>query len=373
MLRYLLYEWLYLRFHEQYPFLDPLNVFRYITFRTAMASATAVLISLLVGSWFVRKLRSWQVGQQIRAEGPESHQAKRGTPTMGGVLVIFTVVLSTLLWGDLTSSRVWLAIASLVLFGAVGFADDYAKIVKKQSLGWTGRQKMVAQIVISLALGAMLIYWLHYSTVLSVPFFKTFRPELPAAVYMLFLLFVMVGSSNAVNLTDGLDGLAVGISFITVSALTAFAYVTSHHEFAGYLAIEHIDEVGELTVFCGALAGACLGFLWFNAPPADVFMGDVGSLALGGTIGFIAVMIKQEMLLAMIGGVFVVEAASVMIQVVTFKVTKRLSGHGYRVFRMSPLHHHFELMGWKETKVVFRFLIVAILFALLSLSTLKLR
>lgn len=373
MLRYLLYEWLYLSFREQYPVLDPLNVFRYITFRTAMASATAVVLTLLVGSWFVGVLRRWQIGQQIRTEGPESHQAKRGTPTMGGVLMIFAVVVSTLLWGDLSNSRVWLAMASLLLFGAIGFADDYTKVVKKQSLGWTGRQKITAQVAISLALGMALIYWLEYSTVLSVPFFKTFRPELPKVVYLLFLLFVVVGASNAVNLTDGLDGLAVGVSFITISALTAFTYVTSHHTFATYLAIEHMGEVGELTVFCGALAGACLGFLWYNAPPADVFMGDVGSLALGGTIGLIAVMIKQEMLLAMIGGVFVIEAVSVMIQVMTFKVTKRLRGHGYRVFRMSPLHHHFELLGWKETKVVFRFLIIAILFALLSLSTLKLR
>jgi phospho-N-acetylmuramoyl-pentapeptide-transferase len=373
MLRYLLYEWLYLRYHEPYPFLDPLNVFRYITFRTAYASATALLISLVVGYWLVRKLRSWQIGQQIRAEGPPSHQAKRDTPTMGGILIIFSVVVSTILWGDWSNSRVWLALTGIVLFGLVGFADDYQKIVKKRSLGLTGRQKFLAQVIISLAIGAMLIYWLGYSTVLSVPFFKTFRPVLPAVVYLLFMLLVVVGSSNAVNLTDGLDGLAIGVSFITFSALTAFTYVTSHHDFATYLAIEHMSEVGELTVFCGALGGACLGFLWFNAPPADVFMGDVGSLALGGSIGLIVVMIKQELLLVMIGGVFVLEALSVMIQVAVFQVTRRLTGHGYRIFKMSPLHHHFELIGWKEPKIVFRFLIIAILFALLSLSTLKLR
>lgn len=373
MLRYLLYEWLYLRYHEPYPFLDPLNVFRYITFRTAYASATALLISLVVGYWLVRKLRAWQIGQQIRAEGPPSHQAKRDTPTMGGILIIFSVVVSTLLWGDWGNSRVWLAQAAMVLFGLVGFADDYQKIVKKRSLGLTGRQKFLAQVTISLAIGAMLIYWLGYSPVLSVPFFKAFRPALPAVVYLLFMLLVVVGSSNAVNLTDGLDGLAIGVSFITLSALTAFTYVTSHYDFATYLAIEHMAEVGELTVFCGALAGACLGFLWFNAPPADVFMGDVGSLALGGSIGLIAVMIKQELLLVMIGGVFVLEALSVMIQVTVFQVSRRVTGHGYRIFKMSPLHHHFELIGWKEPKIVFRFLIIAILFALLSLSTLKLR
>jgi phospho-N-acetylmuramoyl-pentapeptide-transferase len=373
MLRYLLYEVLYVGYHKQYPILDPLNVFRYITFRTAYASVTALLISLLVGYWLIRKLKEFQIGQEIRQEGPETHLAKRGKPTMGGTLIIFAVVVSILLWGDLGNSRMWLAVAAILLFGAVGFADDYLKFVKKRSLGLTGRQKLLAQTAISLMLGVALIYWLDYSTVLSVPFFKTFRPVLPGVVYLIFMLLVIVGSSNAVNLTDGLDGLAIGVSFITMAALTAFTYVTSHKDFATYLAIEHIAEVGELTVFCGALAGACLGFLWFNAPPADVFMGDVGSLAIGGSIGTIAVMIKQELLLAMIGGVFVLEAFSVMLQVGTFKLTRRLTGRGRRIFRMTPIHHHFEEKGWPEPKVVFRFLIIAILFALLSLSTLKLR
>jgi phospho-N-acetylmuramoyl-pentapeptide-transferase len=373
MLRYLLYEWLYVRYHEQYPVLDVLNLFRYITFRTAYASVTALLISLVLGYWLIRKLREFQIGQEIRQEGPESHLAKRGTPTMGGILVIFAVVVSVLLWGDLGSTRVWLAMTTLTLFGAVGFADDYRKVAKKQSLGLTGRQKLAAQMAISLLVGLALIYWLDYSTALSVPFFKAFRPALPVAVYLIFMLTVMVGSSNAVNLTDGLDGLAIGVSFITMAVLTAFTYVTSHKDFAAYLAIEHMSEVGELTVFCGALAGACLGFLWFNAPPADVFMGDVGSLALGGTMGAIAVMIKQEVVLAMIGGVFVLEAFSVMLQVGYFQATRRLTGRGRRIFKMAPIHHHFELRGWKESKVVFRFLILATLFALLSLSTLKLR
>ncbi len=373
MLRYLLYEWLYLTYHKQYPLLDPLNVFRYITFRTAYASITALLISLVVGHWLIGKLRSWQIGQPVREEGPETHLAKRGTPTMGGILIIGSVVVSTLLWGHLGSSRVWLALVCLLLFGLVGFLDDYLKVTRQQSLGLTGRQKLAAQLAISLALGATLIYGLHYSTVLSVPFFKMFRPELPGYIYLLFTVLVVVGASNAVNLTDGLDGLAIGVSFITVAALTAFTYVTSHFQLATYLAIEHMSEVGELTVFCGALAGACLGFLWFNAPPAEIFMGDVGSLALGGTIGLIAVMIKQELLLAMIGGVFVIEALSVIIQVAVFQITRRTTGRGHRIFKMAPLHHHFELLGWKEPKVVFRFLIIAILFALFSLSTLKLR
>jgi phospho-N-acetylmuramoyl-pentapeptide-transferase len=373
MLRYLLYELLYLRFHESHPILNPLNVFRYITFRTAYASITALLISLLVGGWLVRKLRQFQIGQEIRAEGPQSHQAKRGTPTMGGVLIIFAVVVSTLLWSDWANSRVWVAVAGILLFGLVGFTDDYQKIVRKRSLGLTGKQKMAAQIGISLMIGVLLIYGLHYSMVLSVPFFKSFRPMLPGAIYLVFMLVVVVGSSNAVNLTDGLDGLAIGVSFIALAALTTFTYVTSHADLARYLAIEHMPEVGELTVFCGALAGACLGFLWFNAPPADIFMGDVGSLALGGSMGLIAVMIKQELLLVMIGGVFVLEAFSVMIQVAFFQATRRITGRGIRILRMSPLHHHFELIGVKETKIVFRFLIVAILFALLSLSTLKLR
>jgi len=374
MLRYLLYEVLYARYHEQFhPWLDPLNVFRYITFRTAYATITALLISLLLGGWFIRKLREHQIGQPIREEGPALHQVKRGTPTMGGVLIIISVLVGTFLWGNLRNGYVWLALAALTLFGTIGFVDDYLKIVRRRSLGLTGRQKLLAQSAIGAAIGVTLIYGLDYSLVLSVPFFKRFRPELPAALYLTFMLLVIVGSSNAVNLTDGLDGLAISIAFITTAALTGFTYVTGHAEFARYLNIEHMPEVGELTVFCGALAGACLGFLWFNAPPAEVFMGDVGSLSLGGSIGTVAVMVKQELLLLLIGGVFVLEALSVMAQVAYFKLTRRMSGRGRRLLKMAPLHHHFELVGWKEPKIVFRFLIMAILFALLSLSTLKLR
>jgi phospho-N-acetylmuramoyl-pentapeptide-transferase len=374
MLRYLLYEVLYSRFHEQFdPWLNPLNVFRYITFRTAYASITALVLSLVFGSWFIRKLRENQIGQPIREEGPEAHQAKRGTPTMGGILLVMSVVVATLLWANLENGYVWLAIAAIVFFGMIGFLDDYTKTAKNRSLGLTGRQKIVAQCAISLAIGIVLIYVLDYSLVLSVPFFKRFRPELPVIIYLGFMLLVMVGSSNTVNLTDGLDGLAISVSFITLAALTAFTYVTGHSELAGYLNIEHMPEVGELTVFCGALSGACLGFLWFNAPPANVFMGDVGSLALGGSIGALAVIVKQELLLVIIGGVFVIEGLSVITQVGFFKATRRFTGRGRRLLKMAPLHHHFELIGWKEPKIVFRFLIIAILFALLSLSTLKLR
>ncbi|MBI4469705.1 MAG: phospho-N-acetylmuramoyl-pentapeptide-transferase [Acidobacteria bacterium] len=373
MLRYLLYDLLYVRYHELHPWLDPLNVFRYVTFRTGMASITAVLLSLIFGYRLIEALKRFQIGQHIREEGPVSHQAKRGTPTMGGLLIILAVIVSSLVWGDLTNAEVWLAMLVMVFFGAVGFWDDYIKVVKKRSLGLTGRAKMAALTAITLGVGLMLIYQLDYPTVLSVPFFKNFRPELPVAGYLVFMLLVMVGSSNAVNLTDGLDGLAIGTSFIAASALTAFTYVTGDKRWATYLNIEHLSQVGELTVFCAALAGACLGFLWFNAPPAEVFMGDVGSLALGGVIGTLAVMIKQELLLMMIGGVFVLEAVSVMLQVGAFQATRRLTGRGYRLFKMAPVHHHFELMGWKESKVVFRFLILGILFALLSLSTLKLR
>ncbi|GBC81194.1 Phospho-N-acetylmuramoyl-pentapeptide-transferase [bacterium HR10] len=374
MLRYLLYEVLYVHYHDRFhPWLDPLNVFRYITFRTAYAAITALLISLVLGGWFIRKLGERQIGQPIREEGPALHQAKRGTPTMGGVLIIVSVLLGTFLWGNLRNGYVWLALAALVLFGLIGFLDDYLKIVQRRSLGLTGRQKLLAQSAISVMIGLTLVYGLDYSLVLSVPFFKRFRPELPVALYLIFMSLVIVGSSNAVNLTDGLDGLAISIAFITMAALTGFTYVTGHAEFARYLNIEYMPEVGELTVFCGALSGACLGFLWFNAPPAEVFMGDVGSLSLGGSIGTVAVMVKQELLLVLIGGIFVLEALSVMAQVAYFKLTRRMTGRGRRLLKMAPLHHHFELLGWKEPKIVFRFLIIAILFALLSLSTLKLR
>ena len=346
-----------------------LRVFEYITFRTAQASLTALLISLFFGGKLIRTLQKFQIGQQIREEGPKSHQAKRGTPTMGGVLILGAVVASTLLWSNLGNPYVWIALFGMMSFGAIGFADDYRKILRKHNLGLTGRQKLLLQFLSAAVIGLMLFFLTPYTAALQFPFITVdwFSPVQFWPIYVLFLMFVIVGCSNAVNLTDGLDGLAISVTFITTTALTGFTYVTSHQTFADYLGLVHNAQVGELTIFCGALVGASLGFLWFNAPPAEVFMGDVGSLAIGGAIGTVAVIIKQEFTLVLIGGVFVLEALSVMVQVTTFRM------FGKRLFKMSPIHHHFELMGWKESKIVFRFMIVAILFALLSLTTLKLR
>lgn len=367
MFYYLFFEILFKGYAQRFPVLRALNVFQYVTFRTAYAAITALLISLLVGPWAIRKLREFKFGQEIREEGPASHQAKRGTPTMGGLLIISSVLISTLLWGDLSSRYIWIGLFGMVSYSTIGFLDDYIKIKKKRSLGLTGRQKIVGQLVAALIVGVLLFWWTDYSSVLSVPFFKNFRPVLPVAVYLAFIVVVMVGSSNAVNLTDGLDGLAISVTVVAASALTGLVYVTGHARFASYLEIPFIRDVDELTILGGALVGASLGFLWFNAPPAEVFMGDVGSLGIGGTLGTMAVIVKQELVLVLVGGVFVIEALSVMLQVASFKLTRK------RIFKMSPLHHHFELMGWKEPKIVFRFLIVALLFALFSLSTLKLR
>jgi phospho-N-acetylmuramoyl-pentapeptide-transferase len=349
--------------------LNWLRVFEYITFRTAQASLTALLISLFFGGKLIRTLQQFQIGQQIREEGPRSHQAKRGTPTMGGVLIILSVVTATLLWADLRNPYIWISIFAILSFGAIGFVDDYRKVARKHNLGLTGRQKLVLQFVAAIAVGAALFLLTDYTSKLQLPFItvERFSPLQWAPLYMLFIVVVLVGSSNAVNLTDGLDGLAISITFITAASLTGFSYVTSHANFSNYLGLGHNPQVGEMTIFCGALAGAALGFLWFNAPPAEVFMGDVGSLAIGGAIGTIAVIVKQEFTLVLIGGVFVIEAMSVMIQVTTFRLFSK------RLFKMAPIHHHFELIGWKESKIVFRFMIAAIIFALLSLTTLKLR
>jgi phospho-N-acetylmuramoyl-pentapeptide-transferase len=367
MLYYLFFELLHERYRTQYPLLRVLNVFQYVTFRTAYATITALMISLVFGPYVIGKLREFKFGQEIREEGPASHQAKRGTPTMGGVLIVFSILISTLLWANLKNQYVWIGIVAMTGYATIGFLDDYIKIKEKRNLGLTGKQKLLGQFIIGLLVWAMLFYWAGYTSVLSVPFFKDFNPVLPAIVYLGFILFILVGSSNAVNLTDGLDGLAISVTLIAAATLTGITYITGHARFADYLDIQHIPFVWELTILGGALIGASLGFLWFNAPPAEVFMGDVGSLGIGGTLGAMAVMIKQEFLLGFIGGVFVIEALSVIIQVGSFKL------RGKRVFKMAPLHHHFELKGWKETKVVFRFLIAAILFALFSLSTLKLR
>ena len=375
---------LYLFYHLLQPYFHALNVFRYITVRTALASVTALLIALVLGPWVIRRLSDLQIGQFIRQEGPESHQSKAGTPTMGGVLIVGSTVIPTLLWGDLENAYVWLAVFTLLAFGTIGFIDDYLKVVKKRNLGLTGTRKFALQTAASVGVAITLLTLTvsgTYSTQLSVPFLKFFHPDLVIHSllstpylwwlsyfpFMIFVALVIVGSSNAVNLTDGLDGLAIGCVIVATGALTILTYVTSHARFSAYLDIQHLPEVGELTVFCGALVGSSLGFLWYNAHPAQVFMGDVGSLALGGSIGMIAVAIKQEILLFFVGGVFVLEALSVILQVLSFRLT------GKRIFRMSPLHHHFELSGWSESKTIVRFWIAALVFALFSLTTLKLR
>ncbi len=359
-------------------YFSPLNVVRYITFRTAYASMTALLISLLLGPWVIRKLRDFQIGQFIRAEGPASHQAKAGTPTMGGLLIIISIVLPTLLWADLTNLYIWIALSSLVVYGAIGFIDDYLKVSKQRSLGLRARDKLLLQSLVALGI-ALILVGLHsrqlYSTELSVPFFKQFTPQLDLVVLgvstflplIVFTALVLVGSSNAVNITDGLDGLATGLVIVAASALTVLTYVTGHSEFATYLDLIKNTYASELTIFCGSMVGAMLGFLWHNAHPAQVFMGDVGSVSLGGAIGTVAVLIKQELLLFSIGGIFVVEILSVILQVGSFKL------FGKRPFLMAPIHHHFELKGWTETQIVVRFWILGLIFALFSLTTLKLR
>lgn len=381
MLYYLLYQLvfqLYGKGSESY-FFKGLNVFQYVTFRTAWATITALLVSLLFGGKMIRKLAALKFGQEVREEGvPLSHQEKRGTPTMGGVLILVSVFLSTILWARLDSLYLWLALGATTAFGIIGFLDDYIKIVKKRSLGLTGKQKLFGQLITALIVWGCL-YWLaNYPWNISIPFFKATAEVngvtyVGAFVYLFFIIFILLGSSNAVNLTDGLDGLASSVTFIAMSALTALTYVSSDRRWAEYIDITHKPEAAELTVFCGAMVGASLGFLWYNSPPAQVFMGDVGSLAIGGALGTVAILTKQEFLLPFIGGVFILEAASVMLQVAVFKMTKRGGKPGKRIFKMTPLHHHFEMSGWKEPKIVFRFVIVAILFALLSLSTLKLR
>lgn len=380
MLYYFLYQLIFREYgatSESY-FVKGLNVFQYVTFRTAFATITALLVSLLFGGKVIRKLADLKYGQEIREELSAEHQAKKGTPTMGGILILGSVFVSTLLWARLDNIFLWLAFVATTLFGLIGFADDYIKIVKKRSLGLTGWQKILGQLLTAVAVWAVLYFLTNYSWNLSIPFIKaTAEPNgisyLWPGLYLIFIIFVLLGSSNAVNLTDGLDGLATSVTFIAMSALTALTYVASDRRWAEYLDITHNPSSAELTVFCGAMVGASLGFLWYNSPPAEVFMGDVGSLAIGGALGTVAILTKQEFLLPFIGGVFILEAVSVMLQVSYFKLTKRNGGVGKRIFLQAPLHHHFQLSGWKEPKIVFRFLIVAILFALLSLSTLKLR
>jgi phospho-N-acetylmuramoyl-pentapeptide-transferase len=374
----------YLFVHVLRPHFSPLNVFRYITVRTAVASLTALVLSLLLGPWVIERLRELQVKQYIREEGPKGHQKKAGTPTMGGVLIVGAIAVPTLLWADLRNVYVLLALGATLAFGAIGFIDDYNKVIRKRNLGLTARKKFLLQVLTCLGV-AVVLAWQQtknaYSTQLTVPFLKKLHPDLvidsllkhrfiwPLAFvpFFLFLVLVIAGLSNGVNLTDGLDGLAIGCVLVSSAALTVITYLSSNARFAGYLEIQKISDAAELTVFCGSVVGASLGFLWYNAHPAEMFMGDVGSLALGGAIGVVAVILKQEILLLSIGGIFVIELLSVILQVGSFKLT------GKRVFRMAPLHHHFELGGWSESKIIVRFWIVALVLALFSLTTLKLR
>lgn len=374
---YYLYFWLHNQIHV-------FNLFRYITFRTAAASLTALFLSLVLGPSLISKLKEFQVGQYIREEGPQSHRSKAGTPTMGGVLIVLCIIVPTLLWADLGNPFVWLVTAVTLAFAGIGFWDDFQKLRRRNNLGLRARTKFFLQILVSFAFAVILVLMTArglYSTALTFPFFKNFHPELTIArfrehawtyplaflPFLIFVVFLLVGSSNAVNLTDGLDGLAIGCVIITASALTVLTYVAGHAVLAEYLDLEHLPRVAELTIFCGAMVGSSLGFLWYNAYPAEIFMGDVGSLALGGAIAAIAVVIKQELLLPFIGGVFMVEALSVILQVGSFRMRRK------RIFKMAPIHHHFELTGWKESKIIARFWIVALIFALFALTTLKLR
>jgi phospho-N-acetylmuramoyl-pentapeptide-transferase len=377
----LLYWLLFVKLHRYFP---PFRIFRYLTFRTSFASLTALLTGLIIGPLVINRLRQFQIGQYIREEGPKDHQKKAGTPTMGGLLIVIAIVIPTLLWADLSNPLVWIAILSTCAFASIGFMDDYIKVIRRRNLGLTVRAKLGLQFLSSLLIAITLMVMQvqgRYSTKLSVPFFKQFRPDLVIGrwahqphlwpldfiFFMVFVCLVIVFSSNAVNLTDGLDGLATGCTVIAAGALTVLTYVSGHATFASYLDLERMPQVGELTVFCGAMVGSAIGFLWYNAHPAEVFMGDVGSLALGGAIGTVAVMIKQELLLPFIGGVFVIEALSVILQVASFKLRKK------RLFKMAPIHHHFELLGWSESKVIVRFWIASLVFALFALTTLKLR
>ncbi|MFP5211053.1 MAG: phospho-N-acetylmuramoyl-pentapeptide-transferase [Acidobacteriota bacterium] len=379
MLYWLLYEELYTYFH-------PFRIFRYLTFRTAFASLTALLIALFIGPYVIQKLREFQIGQYIREDGPQSHQKKSGTPTMGGVLIVIAILLPTVLWSDPANPFVWITVFSTLAFGAIGFADDYIKVVKRRSLGLTARAKLFWQGVAGASVAVALVVldqFKMFSTRLVVPFVKQWRPDLlwhlwPSTLphlafiafvpFVLWVMLVLMGSSNAVNLTDGLDGLAIGCTIIAAGALTVLTYVSGHVVFADYLELQRMPMVGELTVYCGAMVGASIGFLWYNAHPAEIFMGDVGSLALGGAIGTVAVIIRQELLLPFIGGVFIMEALSVMLQVGSYKFRNKK-----RIFKMAPLHHHFEQCGWHESKVIARFWIAALVFALFALTTLKLR
>ncbi|MCP4672339.1 MAG: phospho-N-acetylmuramoyl-pentapeptide-transferase [Desulfobacula sp.] len=359
----MLYEFLY-PYHVDFTFL---NIFRYITFRTIYGGLTAFLICFLLGPWVIKKLAQMQIGQIIQTDGPKSHMGKQGTPTMGGILILFASFTSIAIWGNLSNHYVNILLLSLLLFGFIGFFDDYLMQVKKRNMGFTARGKFLIQIIFGLFISYLIYKCPDFNSKLTIPFLKDISPDL-GIFYIPFACLVIVGTSNAVNLTDGLDGLAIGPYIVASVTYMFFAYVAGHFQIAQYLHVKHIAAAGETAVICGVLAGAGLGFLWFNSHPAQVFMGDSGSIPLGGILGTIAVITKQEILLLIVGGLFVVEALSVILQVSYFKIT-----NGKRIFRMAPLHHHFELKGWHESKVIVRFWIISITLALLSLSTLKIR
>jgi len=357
-------------YHLLYPLhttISVFNVFRYITFRTIYASLTAFLICFFLGPWVIRRLSYMQIGQYVRDDGPQTHLKKAGTPTMGGTLIIFSITVSTLMWANLTNYFVWIVLFVTLGFGGIGFIDDYLMQIKKQSKGLTVRKKILLQTILAMVTGILVLVSPDFSTRITIPFFKNISPDLGWG-YVLFAALVIIGTSNAVNITDGLDGLAIGPFIIASATYMVFAYVAGHVKIANYLQINYVAGSGEIAIFCGAMAGSGLGFLWFNSYPAQIFMGDVGSLSLGAAIGTVAVITKQEILLALVGGLFVIETLSVIFQVGFFKMT-----NGRRIFRMAPLHHHFELKGWSEPKVIVRFWIIAIALALISMSTLKLR
>jgi phospho-N-acetylmuramoyl-pentapeptide-transferase len=374
----------WLGYEKLYHLYSPFRVFQYATFRTGMAFFTAMLLSILMGPWLITRLRQFQIGQHIREDGPKSHHKKAGTPTMGGLLIGASIVIPVLLWDNLATPAVWVSLAGLLSFGAVGFLDDYLKVRRKRNLGLTVLQKFTLEVCAALFVGVLLLALSAkklYDTSMNVPFLKSFQPDLLVHSWLMsawtyplafvffygFLILVLVGCSNAVNLTDGLDGLAIGLMAIASAAMTALAYLSGHADFARYLEISRTPGASELTIFCGAMFGASLGFLWYNAHPAEVFMGDVGALGLGGGLGTVAVLLKQEILLLFIGGVFVIELLSVVLQVASFKT------RGKRIFKMAPLHHHFEQLGWEESKVIARFWIAGLVLALFALTTLKLR
>lgn len=357
---------LYLLLYPLHEYFSLFNVFRYITFRTIYATVTALLLTLFLMPLLIETLKERRFGQQVRDDGPATHLKKTGTPTGGGMLILFSVMLATLLWADLANQYIWVVLFSLTGMGGIGLLDDWKKISGGNTRGLRAKEKIVLQVIIATAVALYLYAQPTINTHLAIPFFKKIVPDL-GSLYIPFVIFVIVGASNAVNLTDGLDGLAIGLVLIVSATYLLFSYITGHFGLSEYLKISFVSGAGELTIFCGALVGASMGFLWYNTHPAQIFMGDVGSLALGGSLGTVAVITKHEFLLAIVGGMFVVEAMSVILQVGSFKL------RGKRIFRMAPIHHHFELKGWAEPKVIVRFWIIGIVFALLAISTLKLR